>query len=190
MKGQTLSNDEILLVRWAYDDPNPKREREEEEAGRNEALQRINQKGISLAPAEYHYPQQYQLPGNDPKMPRIGNESVATDYPDTSQQYGSGPLTMEDMERITKDAEARQREERLYSILDSIPSFGGAAASSSEVCARWAVCNFACSSYDGLFVILFVHRARVVCNKKTSEWRFLCCEANTHLAHFCHAGSP
>lgn len=84
MHCQTLELDELLNVRWAYDDPNP-RVRAEIQAKQQEMLREaVEAKGYDTADVEFFHPGDYAMPAssNAGKRGRL-------EYPDTDGQYDS-----------------------------------------------------------------------------------------------------
>ena len=85
MDGQTLDNNEILLVRWATEDPNPKSKvaikREHEEKAAEAVLQ-------TISPEQMQMYQMYYQEELNPKRSRADGEVAAVGYyPETDQQY-------------------------------------------------------------------------------------------------------
>jgi hypothetical protein len=91
MHCQKLDYDEILSIRWAHDDPNPVAKDSIERADKDAMFALLQAKGISLKPAEFEYPADYQLPDAKRLKVEEGGEIVAQNpqiaYPDTDNQY-------------------------------------------------------------------------------------------------------
>lgn len=83
MHCQTLELDELLNVRWAYDDPNP-RVRAEIQAKQQEILREaVAAKGYDTSDAEIYFPSGYA-----PESANSGKRGRG-EYPDTDGQYDS-----------------------------------------------------------------------------------------------------
>lgn len=88
MTGQALDKGEILMIRWAHDDPNPVAQDSIDRADKDALVGLMASKGISLTPAAFEYPADYQLP--DAKRPRIeggGGAGGGSVDPSVFQQY-------------------------------------------------------------------------------------------------------
>lgn len=94
MTGQSLDKGEILMIRWAHDDPNPVAQDSIDRADKDALVGLMQSKGISLTPAAFEYPADYQLP--DAKRPRLTDGSVDSSvfqqypdlaYPNTDGQF-------------------------------------------------------------------------------------------------------
>ncbi|KAE9283746.1 hypothetical protein PF008_g27328 [Phytophthora fragariae] len=85
MANQTLQSDEVLNLRWAFDDPNPVAKQAGERADRDAIVAMMQAKGASTGEdAAFDYPEQYQMPAT--KRQRIEGDTVAS-YPDTDTQF-------------------------------------------------------------------------------------------------------
>jgi len=84
-----LDGDEILNVRWAYEDPNPKAIEREKRERLDYGIQRLQELGYSLDPADYDYPQDYQMPA---AKKQCTDPSKA--YPDTDRQFHEETIAM------------------------------------------------------------------------------------------------
>lgn len=97
MHCQKLDYDEILSIRWAHDDPNPVAKDSIERADKDAMFALLQAKGISLKPAEFEYPADYQLPDAKRLKVEEGGEIVAQNpqiaYPDTDNQYQESATT-------------------------------------------------------------------------------------------------
>lgn len=87
MGNQALENDEVLNIRWAFDDPNPVAKEAANRADHDAIVAMVQSKGMSTEDAAFSYPEQYDMPAT--KRQRIEGETVAS-YPDTDVQYSSG----------------------------------------------------------------------------------------------------
>jgi len=87
MMENCLDGDEILNVRWAYEDPNPKAIEREKRERLDYGIQRLQEMGVNLEPKEYDYPDDYQMP--DAKKQKGAGGDIATEYPDTDRQFQS-----------------------------------------------------------------------------------------------------
>ena len=88
---QSLGYNEILNVRWATDDPNPRVVREELERKQKRALVAMEEAGLMVHPETgYQLPSDYDLPEPDMKRRKVTESSEGTHlafYPNTSQQF-------------------------------------------------------------------------------------------------------
>jgi hypothetical protein len=82
MMENCLDGDEILNVRWAYEDPNPKAIEREKRERLDYGIQRLQELGYSVDPKDYDYPDDYQVP---PSKKLCTDENQA--YPDTDRQF-------------------------------------------------------------------------------------------------------
>jgi len=117
MNNQVLDHDDVVVCKWAYEDPNPGAQEMKENENKERVMQAIAAQGMSLASAEYHYPPEYQLPGG------VAADVYGTEaYPDTTGQYEAGPVT-EDVEYANAELERiREAENKLAGVLDALPS--------------------------------------------------------------------
>ncbi|KAF1792971.1 Torus domain [Phytophthora cactorum] len=85
MANQSLQSDEVLNVRWAFDDPNPVAKQAGERSDRDAIVAMMKAKGASTTEdAAFDYPEHYQMPAT--KRQRIEGDTVAS-YPDTNTQF-------------------------------------------------------------------------------------------------------
>lgn len=92
MHCQALDQGEILSIRWAHDDPNPVAKDSIERADKDAMVALLQAKGISLTPASYDYPMDYQLPQAKRLKVEDGGDGILSQhpelaYPDTDAQY-------------------------------------------------------------------------------------------------------
>lgn len=85
MTNQALEGDEVLNVRWAFDDPNPVAKEAASRADHDAIVAMVKTQGASTEDAAFQYPDQYQMPNS--KRQRIEGDTVAS-YPDTDTQFG------------------------------------------------------------------------------------------------------
>uniref|UniRef100_K3X6J4 Pre-mRNA-splicing factor cwc2 n=1 Tax=Globisporangium ultimum (strain ATCC 200006 / CBS 805.95 / DAOM BR144) TaxID=431595 RepID=K3X6J4_GLOUD len=95
MGNQALENDEVLNIRWAFDDPNPVAKAAAERSDHDAIVAMVQSKGMSTEAAAFSYPEQYDMPAT--KRQRIEGDSVAS-YPDTNVQYDGEQNAAEDEE--------------------------------------------------------------------------------------------
>ncbi|CEG35223.1 pre-mrna-splicing factor [Plasmopara halstedii] len=87
MANQTLQSDEVLNVRWAFDDPNPVAKQAGERSDRDAIVAMVQAKGADTTEdAAFDYPEHYQMPAT--KRQRIKGDTMAS-YPDTNTQFNS-----------------------------------------------------------------------------------------------------
>lgn len=133
MMENCLDGDEILNVRWAYEDPNPKALEREKRERLDYGIQRLQEMGINLEGKEYDYPDEYQMPPAKKQKEGGGGDAEGA-YPDTDRQFsaytenfvpesvqktqeeyedaysGAGPLTPAQMaEKAALEKERRQQ---------------------------------------------------------------------------------
>ncbi|CCI46760.1 unnamed protein product [Albugo candida] len=84
MGNQSLGNNEVLNIRWAYDDPNPVAKQAGARADHDAIIAMVEAKGISREEAAFNYPSHYQIPMT--KRQKIESTVVST-YPQTDTQY-------------------------------------------------------------------------------------------------------
>ena len=89
MSGQNLGGDEILNIRWAYEDPNPIAKKAIKRSNQDAIIAKLKAQGVSDTAAGFEYPATYNLPA--PKRRRIGNGDEESAYPDTDRQYAAVP---------------------------------------------------------------------------------------------------
>jgi hypothetical protein len=93
MHCQPLDHGEVLSIRWAHDDPNPVAKDSIQRADKDALAALLKAKGISITPANFDYPADYQLP-NAKRMKIEEGGSVVEQfpemaYPDTDAQYAA-----------------------------------------------------------------------------------------------------
>jgi len=121
MACQKLDYDEILSIRWAHDDPNPVAKDSIERADKDAMFALLQAKGISLKPAEFEYPAEYQLP--DAKRLRVedGGDIAAQypqiAYPDTDIQYQDTPAITFDPTAFTTTVNNKAASNQSTSLL-------------------------------------------------------------------------
>ncbi|CAH0485305.1 unnamed protein product [Peronospora farinosa] len=85
MANQSLQSDEVLNLRWAFDDPNPVAKQAGERADKDAIIAMMQAKGATTTEdAAFDYPEQYHMPAS--KRQRIEGVTVAS-YPDTDTQF-------------------------------------------------------------------------------------------------------
>ena len=93
MTCQALDHGEILSIRWAHDDPNPIAKQAIEQADKDAFVSLLQGKGVSLEPAPFVYPSDYQLPAAKRLRSEEGGDVLEQypelAYPDTDNQYTS-----------------------------------------------------------------------------------------------------
>lgn len=93
MSNQQLDQEEILLVKWAHDDPNPVAQDAIDRANKDALVALMKAKGISIAEANFDYPANYSMP--ETKKMQLGDEKANAllqhfpelAYPDTDVQF-------------------------------------------------------------------------------------------------------
>lgn len=128
MMEQPLDDDEILNVRWAHDDPNPKAIERNKRERIEEGIQQIEAMGHSLVEAPYDYPVGYQMPP-EKRVCREGElGDGASAYPNTDGQYaGMAPMTQEqikfqeDQKKAAEEAE-KEKEDVIQKKLETAAS--------------------------------------------------------------------
>jgi hypothetical protein len=91
MHCQALDQSEVLSIRWAHDDPNPVAKDSIERADKDAMVGLLQAKGVSLTPAGFNYPADYQMPA--PKRLRVEEGGTSLEqypelaYPNTDEQY-------------------------------------------------------------------------------------------------------
>mmetsp|Transcript_24081 Transcript_24081/g.54034 ORF Transcript_24081/g.54034 Transcript_24081/m.54034 type:complete len:488 (+) Transcript_24081:71-1534(+) len=94
MHCQTLDLDELLNLRWAYDDPNPKSKDGDRDKYQEQLVEALQEKGIDTTDTMYNYPSNYHIV-EDPEVKRarmeggMNQEGYSCDYPSTDYQYQS-----------------------------------------------------------------------------------------------------
>lgn len=86
MGNQALEHDEVLNIRWAFDDPNPVAKQAAQRSDHDAIVAMVQAKGVSTQEAAFAYPAQYALPAAANKRQRLEGDTVAS-YPDTDTQY-------------------------------------------------------------------------------------------------------
>lgn len=89
MSNQSLDQGEILMVRWAHDDPNPIAQDSIQRADKDALAALMRAKGIRLEAGPFDHPNGYEVP--EPKRLRLENGGFvdpAIQYPETEAQYG------------------------------------------------------------------------------------------------------
>ena len=93
MACQALEHGEVLSIRWAHDDPNPVAKDSIQRADADAMVALLRAKGISLTPAGYDYPAEYQLPSGKRLKTEEGGAYIEANpeiaYPDTDAQYAA-----------------------------------------------------------------------------------------------------
>jgi len=89
MIGQTLDHDEILDIRWAFDDPNPVAKEAIRRANADAVVAAIKASGQSMENTKFAVPTSYDVPANaaaieDKPGPKVDDELF---YPNTDSQY-------------------------------------------------------------------------------------------------------
>jgi len=122
-----LDGDEILNVRWAYEDPNPKAIEREKRERLDYGIQRLQEMGVSMENKEYDYPEDYQMPSSKKQK---GEGDASKEYPDTDRQFpvsvyeefpdaptilpdnyaGAGPLTPAEMAEKNQIEKERRKQ--------------------------------------------------------------------------------
>jgi hypothetical protein len=88
MANQSVQSDEVLNLRWAFDDPNPVAKQAGERADHDAIFAMVQAKGVTTTQdSAFDYPEQYQMPAT--KRQRIEGDTVAS-YPDTDTQFTAG----------------------------------------------------------------------------------------------------
>lgn len=93
MTCQKLDHNEILSIRWAHDDPNPIAKEAIEKADKDAVVNLLQGKGVSVAPAAFEYPPEYQVPESKRLRLEDGGDALEEypelQYPNTDAQYGA-----------------------------------------------------------------------------------------------------
>ena len=93
MSNQALDKNEVLQIRWAYDDPNPVAIDAARKADQDIMYALLKAKGIGVEAANFDYPADYEIP--EAKKIKLENGIDVTEerpdlaYPDTSAQYAT-----------------------------------------------------------------------------------------------------
>lgn len=87
MAQQSLDHEEILSIRWAHDDPNPMAREAIQRADRDAVTALLQAKGVSIEPAAFHYPGEYELPTSKKTRVDGAPDDAALNYPNTDSQY-------------------------------------------------------------------------------------------------------
>lgn len=89
MSNHSLDQGEILMVRWAHDDPNPIAQDSIERADKDALAALMRAKGIRVDAAAFEYPAGYDLPeAKRLKLEDGSTVAAALEYPNTDAQYG------------------------------------------------------------------------------------------------------
>ena len=95
MENQALDGEEVLNIRWAYDDPNPVARAAIERSNEDAVIAAMKAKGVSLTNAGFTYPTDYRPAVTAPpsKRARIGDAGThsTSKYPATDYQYPAAP---------------------------------------------------------------------------------------------------
>ena len=111
MADQTLDNGDVVDVRWATEDPNPKAIELHKRKNIEGVEAAIAAQGYTMADIEYEIPLEYELP--PAKVQRSGESDVAGQvagmlaYPDTDTQYSGGGTTTASDWQALQDGEGR-----------------------------------------------------------------------------------
>jgi len=93
MTCQALDHGEILSIRWAHDDPNPIAKQAIEQADKDAFVSLLQGKGVSLEPAPFVYPSDYQIPAAKRLRLEEGGDVLEQypelAYPNTDNQYSA-----------------------------------------------------------------------------------------------------
>ena len=110
MSCQALDSSEVLSIRWAKDDPNPVAQESMSRADKDALASLLQARGISIEPAAFEYPADYQLH----QLPKRARGDVAlcdvsvSDYPDTDIQYDRNTIVYTDHADSTGGADKSQ----------------------------------------------------------------------------------
>lgn len=148
MSNQALDHKEILMIRWAYDDPNPVAQDAIARADKDAIASLLQSKGVSLEQAGFDYPLYYQLPAAKKLCLGNGVEDTAEDaatliehpeiaYPNTDYQYpsatsSSAPITTEEMTAEQYALYCQQYYSQWYQHAAAAAAGAGAGAGSSN----------------------------------------------------------
>ena len=94
MRNQALDKNEVLQIRWAYDDPNPIAQDANRKADQDIMYALLKAKGLHVDEANIKYPQHYEMPRETKRM-RLDNGTDVTEerpdlaYPNTDSQYNN-----------------------------------------------------------------------------------------------------
>jgi hypothetical protein len=98
MTCQALDHGEVLSIRWAHDDPNPIAKQSIEMADKDAVVNLLQAQGVSMTPAAFAYPTEYQVPALKSVPEEEGGEwleqSPELNYPNTDAQYASTTSTV------------------------------------------------------------------------------------------------
>jgi hypothetical protein len=108
MSNQALDHGEVLMIRWAYDDPNPVAQDSIARADKDAIASLLQSKGISLEQAPFQYPSDYQIQplkrlregeadeqgaAVDPQLQALLTSHPELAYPSTAAQYSDAART-------------------------------------------------------------------------------------------------
>jgi len=174
MQNQTLDNDELLSVRWAFEDPNPHAQAEQHRQRDTQVRELLEEKGVALDSADFAFPSHYSLAaplaaaddddaaaaaaGGGAKRQRLealAGSDVASAYPDTSVQFDAQPA-LDHSSAVAAIAEAYAPVSRDKAIAEQEKREAAAAAAKAAQAAaaakrqRDAAINQAQSKLDGV----------------------------------------
>jgi hypothetical protein len=155
MTNQALDHNEVLSIRWAHDDPNPVAKQSIEMADKDAVLNLLHGKGVSVTPAAFEYPPEYQLPAAKRLRTEDGEEVLEEypelNYPNTDAQYaaaaavggmgGAGTMSAEEIEKLQQMSpeEYKAYYEKVYAQQGALGRLGLLTGSSAEASASSAV---------------------------------------------------
>lgn len=93
MCNQSLDNDEVLSIRWAFDDPNPVAKKSAQRSDHDAIVGMLRSKGVSTKQSAFYYPEDYNL--QNPKKQKHDSVNTLTgcdahdEYPNTDEQFQS-----------------------------------------------------------------------------------------------------
>ena len=115
MSNQAIDHKEVLQIRWAFDDPNPIAQDSINRADKDAIASLLQNKGISLDPAPFEYPSEYQLP--DSKRQRTNEDGSDTDYLKLQDVLSSNPSLAypnTDQQYTTTKASVSEKESKIW----------------------------------------------------------------------------
>eukprot|EP00743_Colponemidia_sp_Colp-15_P005953 GILK01006399.1.p1 GENE.GILK01006399.1~~GILK01006399.1.p1 ORF type:complete len:451 (-),score=67.19 GILK01006399.1:169-1491(-) len=128
MADQSLDHDEMINVRWAYDDPNPKAieqlEKKNQQTFDDAVQRRVQNMGLTGSELDTVFMGYAPEELNNPGYYMQGYSTAP--YPVTDEQYqasltqNTGPMTKEDMERQKELERIQQSTSRMSEILKNI----------------------------------------------------------------------